>query len=50
MIKYIILFSVIALLFLVYLLSGVLKVYRSKDDADVETVQAYIKKQKIIMK
>ena len=47
MLKYIILFSVIALLFLVYLLSGVIKNYRSKDVEDVETIQSYIKKQKI---
>ena len=47
MIKYIILISVICLLFLAYLLSNVIKQYRPKDDKDIETVQAYIKRQKI---
>ena len=47
MIKYIILFCVIALLFLVYILAGIVKKYHSKDEKSIETVQEYIKKQKI---
>ena len=47
MIKYVILISVIVLLFLVYNLAGVIKKYHSKDEKSIETVQEYIKKQRI---